>query len=508
MMNAAMTRSIGDVLANAPDAMMEKMAEGQGGLGNIAQQLMAARQSSPSLQPQSQQMQQPLTPQGGVASLGSRQDMADKLANMGQFDDDQIAHVAEGEVIVPAPIIKYYPEVRDQIFTLIRKEGLDPEEFIVGGDLVARNPNTGLMEFGWLSKTFKKIKKAFKKIAPIVLPFVLPGIGTALAGMGGIAGGIGGFIGGLGAAGTAALGTGIGGLIQGRSFKDALKMGATAGLTVGALKGFGNVSKGKPFMEGQFGAGTTPGFKAPGSGPVTAAQSGMAATDPFVTVGKDGLINIQPVTGDVATGSRLIGDGIVGSPQTSLTYTSPGYNPNTFAQKVAEKQGAFSYMKPSNIAKNLGIGGGPTANAAEAGIGSKIPGFLKPQNPTDLVNLAGLTMIGGGLLTGEEEQVGQGEAYVPYDPGEGEVFGGLMYDPKTGTFLAPQVVGTGRQPKFAAAGGAVSGPGTGTSDSIPAMLSDGEFVMTAKAVRGMGNGSRKKGAAEMYKMMNKLESMA
>ena len=443
-----------------------------------------------------QQMQQPLTPQGGVASLGNRQDMADKLANMGQFDDDQIAHVAEGEVIVPAPIIKYYPEVRDQIFTLIRKEGLDPEEFIVGGDLVARNPNTGLMEFGWLSKTFKKIKKAFKKIAPIVLPFVLPGIGTALAGMGGIAGGIGGFIGGLGAAGTAALGTGIGGLIQGRSFKDALKMGATAGLTVGALKGFGNVSKGKPFMEGQFGAGTTPGFKAPGSGSVTAAQSGVAATDPFVTVGKDGLIKITPVTGDVTVTQ------------------SAGYNPNTFAQTVADKQGPFSYLKPSNIAKNLGIGGGPTANVP----GSTDPSFLSKvgkgfterviEDPLgQTINVAGVGMIGAGLLAGEEEMP-QGEEYVPYDPGEGEVFGGLMYDPKTGTFLAPQVVGTGRQPKFAAAGGAISGPGTGTSDSIPAMLSDGEFVMTAKAVRGMGNGSRKKGAAEMYKMMNKLESMA
>ena len=146
--------------------------------------------------------------------------------------------------------------------------------------------------------------------------------------------------------------------------------------------------------------------------------------------------------------------------------------------------------------------------AVKASQGGGIPSFLKPQNPTDLVNLAGLTMLGGGLLAGEEEQMGQGEEYVPYDPGEGEVFGGLLYDPKTGTFLAPQVVGTGRQPQFAAAGGAISGPGTGTSDSIPAMLSDGEFVMTAKAVRGMGNGSRKKGAAEMYKMMNKLESMA
>ena len=32
-------------------------------------------------------------------------------------------------------------------------------------------------------------------------------------------------------------------------------------------------------------------------------------------------------------------------------------------------------------------------------------------------------------------------------------------------------------------GGGVNGPGTGTSDSIPAMLSDGEFVMTADADR-------------------------
>lgn len=37
-----------------------------------------------------------------------------------------------------------------------------------------------------------------------------------------------------------------------------------------------------------------------------------------------------------------------------------------------------------------------------------------------------------------------------------------------------------------ATGGFVSGPGTATSDSIPAMLSDGEFVMNAKAVREVG----------------------
>ena len=57
-------------------------------------------------------------------------------------------------------------------------------------------------------------------------------------------------------------------------------------------------------------------------------------------------------------------------------------------------------------------------------------------------------------------------------------------------------------------GGEVSGPGTGTSDSVEAMLSDGEFVMTAKAVRGAGDGDRDIGAARMYDMMAELEAQA
>lgn len=56
--------------------------------------------------------------------------------------------------------------------------------------------------------------------------------------------------------------------------------------------------------------------------------------------------------------------------------------------------------------------------------------------------------------------------------------------------------------------GAISGPGTSTSDSIPAMLSDGEFVMTADAVRGAGNGNREEGARRMYQMMHQLEQNA
>ena len=69
-------------------------------------------------------------------------------------------------------------------------------------------------------------------------------------------------------------------------------------------------------------------------------------------------------------------------------------------------------------------------------------------------------------------------------------------------------------------GGMIEGPGTGTSDSIPAMiyqnggpvqearLSDGEFVMTADAVKGAGSGDRAAGAAKMYQMMNSFEGRA
>lgn len=56
--------------------------------------------------------------------------------------------------------------------------------------------------------------------------------------------------------------------------------------------------------------------------------------------------------------------------------------------------------------------------------------------------------------------------------------------------------------------GQISGPGTETSDSIPAMLSDGEFVMTAKAVRGAGKGDRRAGAKKMYALMHQLEKNA
>ena len=74
-------------------------------------------------------------------------------------------------------------------------------------------------------------------------------------------------------------------------------------------------------------------------------------------------------------------------------------------------------------------------------------------------------------------------------------------------FGKPQTFADGGNVDFPRMNGPISGPGTETSDDIPAMLSDGEFVVNAKAVRGVGklNGAdgskeeqRRNGARMMY----------
>ena len=52
-----------------------------------------------------------------------------------------------------------------------------------------------------------------------------------------------------------------------------------------------------------------------------------------------------------------------------------------------------------------------------------------------------------------------------------------------------------------AGSGPVEGPGSGVSDSIPARLSDGEFVFTAKATKEIG-------ASELMRMMKDAEAQA
>lgn len=64
--------------------------------------------------------------------------------------------------------------------------------------------------------------------------------------------------------------------------------------------------------------------------------------------------------------------------------------------------------------------------------------------------------------------------------------------------------------------GKIAGPGTETSDDIPAMLSDGEFVVNARTVRGLGKAmggedkmdSRERGASFLYSLQDKYGGKA
>jgi hypothetical protein len=162
---------------------------------------------------------------------------ADQLATFGREEDDRIAHVATGETVIPMAVFEEDPALKEVLFSRMRDMGIDPERYIVGNQLNSINPVTGQPEF-FLKKIFKGIKKAvkgvvkvFKKIAPIVLS-----IGLAMTPLGPIAG--------------AALGSGLGTLIQGGDLKDAFKSALIGGAMGGLSSGIGSVMKGGEFMAG------------------------------------------------------------------------------------------------------------------------------------------------------------------------------------------------------------------------------------------------------------------
>jgi hypothetical protein len=134
----------------------------------------------------------------------------------------------------------------------------------------------------------------------------------------------------------------------------------------------------------------------------------------------------------------------------------------------------------------------------------------------------GIMALGGGF---DQEEVAPpegfedfmsgspGERYLEQNPDQRIRYGGAYTTSTTPQFNPysytppPRAAAKGgsMDKEFPRKTGPINGPGTGTSDDIPAMLSDGEFVFTAKAVRNMGDGSRRKGAQRMYALMRKLE---
>jgi len=153
--------------------------------------------------------------------------------------------------------------------------------------------------------------------------------------------------------------------------------------------------------------------------------------------------------------------------------------------------------------------------ADTGGIGSFLKGMI-PESTAGKVALggAGIALLGG--LGGEEKE--EERKMPPFPKGKTRLgfgrIGNKLYnldneEERKKYFEDNRNRGIfSIDPLEAAVGGEVKGPGTGTSDSVPARLSDGEFVLTAKAVRGAGGGDRNIGAARMYDMMSQLEGAA
>jgi hypothetical protein len=106
------------------------------------------------------------------------------------------------------------------------------------------------------------------------------------------------------------------------------------------------------------------------------------------------------------------------------------------------------------------------------------------------------------------------------NPGESEARGGLnlngkYYPPKYayGGLTALAQGGMSNLGSYSDGGRLLRGPGDGVSDNIPAMigkkqparLADGEFVIPARIVSELGNGSTEAGARQLYAMMDRVQ---
>jgi len=188
-------------------------------------------------------------------------------------------------------------------------------------------------------------------------------------------------------------------------------------------------------------------------------------------------------------------------------YALKGAGPQTTASGLSpEAMASASKMEMGEgLAKGFAQTGAQTtaSQAAQSGILASIK-----ENP---MTSALVASTGLGLLASEEEEQRELTELEKRQRETGERIPG---------YKGRNIVFEYDYPQQFVEGGFIRGPGTGKSDSInsgiyqngikvqEARLSDGEFVMTERAVRGLGNGDRGKGAAKMYEMMRQYEAMA
>lgn len=356
-------------------------------------------------------------------------------------------------------------------------------------------------------------------------------------------------------------------LISGRNLKDSLKAGAIGALAAGAFTGVTQGASafrstapttGAPVVES---VGITPDQAAlPDLG--TAARETAAQAYPGTVDTAAGITRAPIPDSGIAAAPSPVGIETLGQAPTPTTdfrfyEAAPGVAapaPATAAQKLGSMVGAteaqfvpaeaqrslvqrgLDRILPGRIeaaavpqaeqayAEALARTGSETL--AQKAYDAAMPGLLSKYGPAAATGLGIMGLTGG--FKAEEPQVPPGfeDMAMGISPGQqlleqrpdlyGLRFGGVNTLSTTSPFqyYQPQQVmgaakgGEADRSKFPRKTGHISGPGTGTSDDIPAMLSDGEFVFTAKAVRNMGDGSRRKGAKRMYALMKKLEGRA
>jgi len=192
--------------------------------------------------------------------------------------------------------------------------------------------------------------------------------------------------------------------------------------------------------------------------------------------------------------------------------------------------GKLGFQGIGSVGTQAMLSGPPSLNAvtpiqnATANTPSFLSGVGKFAKDNKLLTGAlGLGALGALGSSMEEEE---DESKMPPPPIPGSR-GSLNTDPAQVTYYDKTLGRYGAASPTLAEGGDVNfprreklveGPGTEKSDDIPAMLSDGEFVMTSAAVRGLGtlNGAekddkleqRRKGAQLMQDMMKKFEKRA
>lgn len=242
----------------------------------------------------------------------------------------------------------------------------------------------------------------------------------------------------------AGIGSGIGGLVAGQDVNEALRTAA-----IGGALGYG---AGKFFGPAGSGSSFSPGF-------LKSAEPLTQATTQIGVPGVDSPLDFAVSSQNAAT--------------TALN------NPSMF-DKALGFIGDNKLLTAGGIGALAMLGSTPEEEAA---------GKLRPFPTGKVISTPVTTRDGRRLDLSRPEDL-------------------ALYKEDKAQFLDPEFEYSESELRRFYHGGEVSGPGTGTSDSVEAMLSDGEFVMTAQAVRGAGDGDRDIGAARMYDMMAELEAQA